>query len=191
MAINFGMFVGYSALFFAIALNMPTDFTNWYDIPKINQLGTYWVRNVKHPPVWDNDDFFLNWIAHPYAGAAYYVGARGSGLNVPYSILYTVAVSTFAFEYGMEAFLETPSIQDLIITPLMGSIFGEGFYLAKRAIVANDYEIFGSKILGYTAAFLLDPFNELADWMGGGHYVRSNKITLYAAPKTMGIVVRF
>ena len=74
-------------------------------------------------------------------------------------------LSTFFWEYGVEAFAERPSIQDLIVTPVCGSILGEGFYLAKRHIKDNNDELLGSVTLGKTVVFLMDPITEFTDWL--------------------------
>ena len=70
-------------------------------------------------------------------------------------------ISTLFWEYGIEAFNEIPSIQDLIITPLAGAVIGEAFYVLKRSIVAGGYTLFGSKFLGNVVAYLIDPVNEV------------------------------
>ena len=144
----------------AFLYSMPSSFTNWDDDDHRNPLQKWW-RNVSRGPVWDKDDLFLNYVTHPYAGAIYYMGARSAGANAGYSFLYSFALSTFFWECGIEAFAERPSIQDLIVTPVFGSILGEGFYLAKRSILDNDGQIWGSTALGTTALFLMDPMTEI------------------------------
>ncbi|MFZ2890098.1 DUF3943 domain-containing protein, partial [Sulfuricurvum sp.] len=52
--------------------------------------------------------------------------ARNDGLSIGESAAFSTLMSTFFWEYGYEAFAEVPSIQDLIFTPLVGSLFGEG-----------------------------------------------------------------
>ncbi|MGN1063264.1 MAG: DUF3943 domain-containing protein [Alphaproteobacteria bacterium] len=121
-AVMFGVGVGTMAFLYA----MPSGFTNWEDDGK--SPFKKWWDNVSREPVWDSDDFFLNYVTHPYAGAIYYMGARSAGANAAYSFLYSFALSTFFWEYGLEAFAERPSIQDLIVTPVVGSLLGEGFY---------------------------------------------------------------
>ncbi len=139
---------------------MPSSFTNWEDSDE--GIMEKWWNNVSDGPVKDKDDFFLNYITHPYSGALYYMGARSAGANAPYSFLYTFMLSTFFWEYGIEAFAEVPSIQDLIITPVGGAIVGELFYLSKRHILENDRELMGSTALGTTTLFLIDPITEIA-----------------------------
>ena len=66
-----------------------------------------------------------------------------------------------AINEGIEALAERPSIQDLIVTPVFGSILGEGFYLAKRSILDNNGELWGSTAMGTTALFIMDPMTEI------------------------------
>lgn len=144
---------------------MPSSFTNWEDDGK--SPAKKWWDNVSREPVWDSDDIFLNYVTHPYAGAIYYMGARSAGANATYSLLYSFALSTFFWEYGIEAFAERPSIQDLIVTPLAGAVLGEWFYISKRKIIENGYELWGSRGLGETAVFLMDPMTEVSHLIWG------------------------
>lgn len=154
------MSVGMMGLIFAL----PEDVSNWdRDEMKLDMLGNKWKENVKAGPVVDKDDWALNYIGHPYAGAAYYTMARHRGLNKMQSFGYSVFVSTFMWEYGIEAFAETPSVQDLIITPIIGSLLGEGFYQWDKKIRANDSKLLGSKVLGSTALVLMNPAGGLSD----------------------------
>lgn len=150
---------------------LPEDATNWnraeiQDVP----LFKRWHNNViKKGPEWDGDKFYFNYLLHPYAGAVYYMGARSCGFNAWQSLLYCTCISTIGWEFGIEAFMERPSIQDIFITPLVGSLIGEGFYKAKRQIVANGYTLAGSRVLGNAVAFLIDPVNEVIGLFAGNH----------------------
>lgn len=148
---------------------MPSSFTNWEDSDETP--GEKWLNNVKEGPVWDKDDFFLNYVTHPYAGAVYYMGARSTGVSAPYSLLYAFVLSAVFWEYGIEAFAEVPSKQDLIVTPVAGAILGEGFYLVKRYIVSNDYRLLNSRILGHIVTMMIDPLSEI---FGGGNSIENN-----------------
>ncbi|MCI9172928.1 DUF3943 domain-containing protein [uncultured Duncaniella sp.] len=148
---------------------LPADATSWN---RAEITGTpmfkRWYRNVfKLGPEWDHDNPIFNFVLHPYAGAVYFMSARSCGFNFWRSMLYSACVSTIGWEFGIEAFMERPSIQDIFITPLVGSAIGEAFYKAKRSIVANDYHLFGSKFLGNVAVFLVDPINEVIDLFRG------------------------
>lgn len=119
-----------------------------------------WWNHVREGVVLDEDHWYFNYLIHPYVGSIYYMSARSQGLNSWQSMLYAFGVSTILWEYGIEAFMESPSIQDLLVTPIAGSIIGELFYCLKRRIVNDDYRLFGSKVLGNIVAFLIDPVNE-------------------------------
>ena len=141
---------------------LPEDATAWNkEEQKTVSLFDRYAKHLRAGPVWDGDKLIFNAILHPYAGGAYYMSARSQGFNVLGSFLYCTCISTFFWEYGIECFNEVPSIQDLIVTPIGGTILGESFYLLKRHIVNNDYRLFGSPILGNIAAFIIDPVNEV------------------------------
>lgn len=148
---------------------LPEDATSWnraelQDAP----LFKRWHNHViKKGPEWDHDKFYFNYILHPYAGAVYFMAARSCGFNMWQSLLYCSLISNVGWEFGIEAFMERPSIQDLLITPLVGSAIGEGFYRIKRHIVRQGYTLAGSKVLGNIVAFLIDPVNEVVGLFAG------------------------
>ena len=142
---------------------LPEDATSW-NRAEIQQTPMFerWFRNVfKLGPKWDTDSWIFNYIMHPYAGAVYFMSARSSGFSYWGSLLYCTCISSVFWEFGIEAFMERPSIQDLFVTPLVGSLIGEGFYRLKRRLVADDFRICGSPVLGGVVAFLIDPVNEV------------------------------
>lgn len=142
---------------------LPEDATSWNRAEIRNTpMFTRWYRNVfKLGPNIDTDSWIFNYIMHPYAGAVYFMSARSSGFNFWQSFAYSAFISTVFWEFGIEAFMERPSIQDIFVTPCIGSLIGEGFYRAKRRLVEQDYRLFGSRVAGGVAAFLMDPVNEL------------------------------
>lgn len=162
---------------------LPEDATSWNraSLQKTPPLKR-WYRNVfVRGPEWDHDKIIFNYVLHPYAGAVYFMSTRTCGFNYWRSLLYCACISTIGWEYGIEAFMERPSIQDLLITPIIGSFIGEGFYHAKRHIVRNDYTLLGSRILGNAAVFLIDPVNEVIDLFRGSperklHLGRKNPV---------------
>jgi len=164
---------------------LPESTSNWdRSSMSFRTIFKDWRKNVSKGPVVDHDDFFLNYVTHPYCGALYYMGARGAGANMPHAFLYSFLLSTFFWEYGIEAFAEVPSVQDLIVTPVCGAILGEAFFLAKRQIAHNDYRIFNSPVIGHTAIFLMDPLNELLDLCSGTYKKnkRNNNVSLSSNP---------
>lgn len=166
--LNTGVLYGAGVVALGVLESLPDDATNWNreelrQTPWIQRWGNH-VAKVAH---WDGDSPFFNYVLHPYGGAAYFMSARSQGFSFWGSSLYCFCVSTFFWEYGIEAFMEIPSIQDLVITPVVGSLIGECFYKWKRNIVANGYTLCGSSLLGNVVAFLIDPVNEFIGLFAG------------------------
>ena len=112
---------------------LPESISNWSEEDKEDYSLSTWWDNVRNPQ-WDDDKHWINYLAHPYWGAAYYVRARERGFDERESFWYSVAMST-AYEFGAEALFEQPSIQDLVVTPVGGVIVGEYFlYLRARTV---------------------------------------------------------
>lgn len=198
MWINTAVLSGaFIATLFTLEL-LPEDATAW-NRAAINSVPmfTRWYRNifVKNPE-WDHDKFIFNYVLHPYAGAAYFMSARSCGFSFWGSMLYSAAISTVGWEFGIEAFMERPSYQDLFITPVVGSLIGEGFYRGKRAIVERGYTLLGSPVLGHIACFLLDPVNEVIDLFRGNPakdaarvYANRRKVTGSFVPTPNGVTL--
>jgi len=167
LLINTGINFGMSVVKFGVLWVSPTSFSLW-DKDQIRQTGwcNSWKENVTAGPLFDDDCFFMNWIMHPWGGGIYYMSARGSGYRWWESFIYSGLLSTFMWEYGLEAFAEVPSWNDLIVTPVAGSLLGEGFFMLKREIVENDTRILKSRFLGRTVLILMDPVNEFTDVLG-------------------------
>ena len=138
---------------------LPEDVSNW---DKEQGLFSKWSDNVKEGPVWDRDNGPLNLIGHPYFGGVYYQAARKSGYRQWDAFIYSTLMSSFYWEYGIEAFAEVPSIQDLVITPVLGWVYGEWAFTTEMKIRQNNDEIFGSSFLGSSALIFLDPVDSLS-----------------------------
>jgi hypothetical protein len=138
---------------------LPDDVSNWD-----NEEGIFekWRTNIKHGPVWDRDKEPLNLIGHPYFGGVYYQVARKSGFRQWDAFVYSALMSTFYWEYGIESFAEVASIQDLIITPVLGWAYGEWAFNTEMDIRQNNNTVWGSSFLGRTALFFLDPVDSLS-----------------------------
>jgi hypothetical protein len=185
--ILYGSLVGVGVLY-----TLPESITNWNkNNIKLETLTDKWYKNIKAGPVWDNDDFFLNYVTHPYWGAVYYIAGRSAGAGALTSFYYSVIVSTFFWEYGVEAFAEVPSIQDLIITPVVGSIFGETFYLLKRYIINNNNKLFNSKIIGKTLKILMDPITEVSSLFTDDKDINNSYSFLYPSYKNGKTSINF
>lgn len=171
---------------------LPEDATAW-NRAEIQSVPPFkrWYRNIfKRGPEWDHDNAIFNYILHPYAGAVYFMSARSCGFSYQESLLYSAAVSTIGWEFGIEAFMERPSYQDLIITPVIGSLIGELCYRGKRQIMENGYQLLGSSVLGHIAAIILDPVNGVIDLFRGDPS-RKQYGALNIQPQSVGLTIVF
>ena len=142
---------------------VPESISKW-DLEELQKksLSERWTEHVTTKPVWDEDEWAINYIGHPVFGAVYYAMARNDGLDIFESALFSTVMSTFFWEYGYESFAEIPSIQDLIFTPLLGSFLGEGMHILEKDLDENQGVIWGSKTLGSVSYFFLDPMGNIA-----------------------------
>jgi hypothetical protein len=145
---------------------LPESITKWDDDQRdISALGKKWKDNVSEGPVWDRDEHFLNYVMHPYFGGVYYTAARHAGYDEFESFLYSWTMSTFFWEYGVEAFAEVPSWQDIFITPFFGAVVGEMMLEAEQDIVASGGEVMGSQTMGDVSLFFLNPVGHIHYWV--------------------------
>jgi hypothetical protein len=151
-----------------VLLLLPESVSKW-DLDELNDksLSQRWKENVKAGPVVDEDDWGINYIGHPVSGAWYYMVARNNGAKPFDSFLYSFFISTFIWEYGYEAFAEIPSIQDLIATPVVGALMGEGFFYLEALLDENRGLIWGNKTLGSISYFFLDPIGNVSHGLSG------------------------
>ena len=120
-------FLGYEFVAVGVISLWPQDDTSYS-----NKLGfDRWLNNVTHPH-WDTDGAFVNLVLHPYWGASYYVRGRERGLERGQAFWYSALLSSI-FEFGAEAMVEQVSYQDLIFTPVLGSLLGEYVFMPLRA----------------------------------------------------------
>jgi hypothetical protein len=106
-----------------VTMMMPESFTGWSE-NFISDGAGHLRRAYTQPPVWDDDLWVHNYVGHPYGGSLYYNTVRCRGGGVFESFLFSTSMSMM-WEYGFEAVAERPSIQDLFITPILGSLLGE------------------------------------------------------------------
>lgn len=164
-----------------IIWSLPESISKWDKSKGFVALASKYDDNIKKGPVVDKDDWVVNYIGHPVSGAAYYTMVRHQGFSRMESFAFSVAMSTFFWEYGLEAFAEVPSIQDLIITPVIGSLMGEVFYMAQQKIDANGGKILGSRALGTTASVLMNPAGALSKQINkalDGNFIKDARISI-------------
>lgn len=145
---------------------LPESSTGWEDFDS-SGVGKRYIDNIKSGPEWDSNRWAYNYIGHPVSGAAYYQVARHAGFNQSESFAYSFFMSTFFWEYGIEAIEEIPSIQDIFVTPIIGSLIGEYFFQKAKEIRANGGEVLGSKTLGTISLVLMDPAGYVLDFVDG------------------------
>jgi len=113
--------------------------TNWY------LLDQFWAdisiktlqNNIETGWVWDEDGFDVNQVGHPTQGALVYTAARAQGLSYWESIAYPTLASLI-WEVGMEN--ESPSINDMITTPMSGIAFGEIIHRLSALTLGPGHE---------------------------------------------------
>ena len=135
------LFIGGAELFgITVLMLSPKEVTGWS--PDWTQDA--W-RNMKRSlstlPVWDNDDWQLNYIGHPIAGSYYYNSLRSQNASIFHSFLFAAAQS-FIWEYFIEGMAEKPSTQDLFITPVVGSLLGESTHMVTMSMRRNGFNFF-------------------------------------------------
>jgi len=131
---------GVELLGMTVLILMPKEITKWPD----DWAQDAW-RNLKRSfsttPVWDKDDWALNYIGHPIAGSYYYNALRSQNASRFHSFLFSTAQS-FIWEYIIEGVAERPSAQDLFITPVVGSMLGEATHLLTMSMRKNGFNFF-------------------------------------------------
>jgi hypothetical protein len=125
-----GFFLGYQFAVVAALYVAPEDISGWSKEQKQSYGGARWRENVSNP-IWDADRWWINYILHPYWGGAYYIRGRERGLSRIQSFWYSALLSTL-YEFGAEALFEPVSIQDVFVTPIVGSLVGEYLFAPWR-----------------------------------------------------------
>ena len=152
-------FLGYQVAAIGILYAMPESVTGWTDEQKSNYSISDWWNNVTNPGC-DSDDFFINYVTHPYWGAAYYVRASERGYDSRGAFWYSVLLSSL-YEFGAEALFEEPSVQDLIITPTVGSLVGY-YFMGVRNDIRAQSALSGHRTTGQKWVMVLtDPLGAL------------------------------
>jgi hypothetical protein len=123
-------FLGYQFAAIAVLYVAPESVSGWDREQKQNYSFSKWRNNVSNP-VRDEDRWWINYVTHPYWGGAYYIQARERGLDRTQAFWYSALLSTL-FEYGAEALAEPVSIQDLVVTPVVGFLVGEYLFSPVR-----------------------------------------------------------
>lgn len=133
-----GIIVGSQFAVTGVLFLMPESVSSWSSEQKRNSSEKF-ASNFVHP-VFDKDKFYINYILHPYWGATYYTRARERGLDTMQSFAYSAMLSTI-YEFGIECIFEKPSIQDLVVTPGVGSLLGAYVFEPVRNSIKRKPEL--------------------------------------------------
>ena len=140
----------------AVTYLMPQSFSGWSAEQKRNSFKKY-SRNFTHP-VMDKDKAYINYGLHPYWGATYYTRARERNLDKATSFAYSAFMSAM-YEFGAECLAERPSIQDLIVTPVGGSLLGAFVFEPIRNSIKSKSEL---RWYDHTLLVVTDPLGVLS-----------------------------
>ncbi len=127
-----GYFFAYQTAAVTVLYFAPEGVSNWNAESKEEAGFWKWRRNNRRLN-WDSDDLVVNYVGHPYFGAVYFVSGYERGLTRNGALGYSAMLSTL-FEFGFEAFFEQPSIQDLLVTPIFGSVLGAYFVQVRDRV---------------------------------------------------------
>lgn len=154
-------FFGFQFSIIGVLYVAPESVSGWSEEQKQNFTIEKYKHNVQDI-IWDNDKFYINYLLHPYWGMGYYIRARERGVDNTNAFWYSVALSSM-WEFGIEAMFEEASIQDIFITPIVGSVIGK--YVDKyRSKLRMKPVLTGMDewMLGFT-----DPLGATNRWVDG------------------------
>jgi hypothetical protein len=144
----------YQAVSVGVLYFLPESITNWTKDQKHWGFGK-WLNRFREVH-FDNDSWFFNYVQHPYWGLGYYVRASERGYDHLESFLYAASMSAF-FEFFVEGQLERPSIQDLLATPIIGSLAGYYSMELRQRLKAKETRQWYDEV----ALIATDPFGSL------------------------------
>lgn len=122
------------------------------NLKDIYSLKTY-RRTFTLPPVWDNDSLIWNYGAHPIMGSFSYLSYRNKRGHWAEAFAGT-AINSAIYEYLIAGGTQQPSINDLVVTPILGSVLGEGIYQVKKLLLRDHQLNWVEKII----ITITDPF---------------------------------
>ncbi len=134
---------------FGYLLSLPRNFTKWDENGLWKNAPKKFAEAWTKPPKWDKDGWVVNYISHPYSGSLYYNAIRDLDYTPLQSFIYTTYKSAF-WEYIVESWVETPSIQDLIFTPIGGALIGEASYQLTQKMKKGGFNFLEKVIVTIT-----------------------------------------
>jgi hypothetical protein len=132
------IFIGGTELIcMGILMAMPKEVTKWQP-GFLNDAKKNLKQAFTTPPVNDKDNWKFNYVGHPIAGSLYYNSIRSQNATIFQSFVFSFAQSAI-WEYLIEGMAEQPSLQDLIITPIFGTLLGEASHSATIKMRRNGF----------------------------------------------------
>lgn len=131
---------GVELLGMAVLIMMPKEVTKWPHNWAQDALSNI-KRSFSTLPVWDKDEWKINYIGHTVAGSYYYNALRSQHANRFQSFLFAT-VQSVVWEYIIEGMAEHPSSQDLFITPIGGFVLGEATHQLTMNMRRNGFNFF-------------------------------------------------
>lgn len=119
---------------------------------EIISLKTY-RRTFTLPPVWDSDSISWNYGVHPIMGSFSYLAYRNKHAYWAEAFA-GAAINSAIYEYLIAGGTQQPSIHDLIVSPVLGSLLGEGIYQLKKLLL-RDHHL---NVIEKIAITITDPF---------------------------------
>lgn len=132
-----GFVLGFQSATIGLLFALPEGVSSW-DKDNVKKFGANIKRAFSSAPVIDYDNWYINYLGHPYQGAYYYNSVRSQGAKVWQAALFSLTQSML-WEYTLEAGIEQPSIQDIIVTPIAGSLLGELFHFSTQKMSKNGF----------------------------------------------------
>jgi uncharacterized protein DUF3943 len=124
-------------------------------VPFAQVNPTYWRDNLATGLQWDDNEFGVNQLAHPWQGGMYFTTARVNGLTFWEAVPYTL-FGSLTWEYFLET--EQPSTNDWLSTTWGGFLFGESLYRLSNYIL-DDSTSGSTRFWKEFAALATNPVN--------------------------------
>lgn len=195
-----GVLAGAQAVAAGVLYIAPESVSNWDDEKKKSSFRQY-NNNFANPEI-DDDQLYINYVLHPYWGATYYIRGRERGLDQTSSFVFSTLISAM-YEFGVECIFENPSIQDLIVTPVVGSLIGAYIFEPWRESIKRKGELrwydhagliftdpIGVLCLGVEKMFGLKP-TITVDYSVPKLQTRSSAPVIASNDNRIGVVIKF
>ena len=125
-----------------IGLYIIKDDFDWSRAVRLSRYKT----TFSELPIIDEDHWSWNYEVHPYMGSISYLTYRNRKASLWESAAGS-ALNSVIYEYIIAGGTQPPSLNDMLITPIAGSLLGEGLYQLKKLLLKDRYLSVFDKIL--------------------------------------------